>query len=84
MSRNVDPEALRFDRFLNLCHYAMISNYDTITYQVDPKEYGRHVRELSLELVKGVPKPDEPPVWWEGDEEASQSGLLAARQLGVG
>jgi len=61
----------------------MISNYDTIVYMVDPQEYGARTREVSQALMKGTPKPGEPPVWWDGDEEASMSGLLAAQQLGA-
>lgn len=82
MSRGIDPLALPFDRFLNLVQYAIISNYDTVTFAVDAEKYAVHTRDLTLLLTKGKPAAGEPPAWWDGDDEASRSGLIAARQLG--
>ena len=55
---------------------------DTIVYMVEGADYEKATRDLSRFLTKGADKPGEPPTWWESDEEATQSGLAAARALG--
>jgi hypothetical protein len=49
---------------------------------VEPEKFNQEVAKLDTLLLKGAQKPGEPPPWWESDEEATQSGLRAARMLG--
>jgi len=39
--------------------------------------------DLDRKLEARPTKPDEPPWWWQGDEDASDSGLAVARALGL-
>lgn len=82
LSRGIDLARLPFDRFLNLCHFALLTNYDTIVHMVDTEKYATATREIERAITQERPRAGRPPAWWRGDEDASQSGLLAARQLG--
>lgn len=63
-------------------HYAVVTNMDAVVYMVAPEEFNKEMKKVERLLTKGPDKPGEPPTWWEGDEEATMSGLAAARAFG--
>lgn len=83
MSRGVRLRDLELGDLLDLCHYAMKSQFGSIVYLASMDDEARNrQRELDLLLTEGRSKEPGAPLWWHDDDEASASGLLAASQFG--
>jgi hypothetical protein len=87
VSRGIEPLRLPGARALNLIQHFITSRL------TDEKEYRKLVDSLTGPLLTDERRqraiaardPSEPPMpsWWD-DDDADESNMLAARQLGVG
>lgn len=77
-------DTLPLDDFMDLCHYLLLSNFDTIVFMASPELHAARVRELRYALldIEGD-RVEGAPSWWHGELEAAESGLAIARMLGL-